>query len=235
MRGVQGMISVALLAITLAVFLRVSMADTRLPLQCKNIARDVILNSCKGPRMKRSAENGNLERLNENVPRLITPDATTPRDDKSHAKPEKRQYVVEARMHPARHGHLYPQEDYMSDTFHQSQVTIPGLLSKEDTYERIEDFTYRPGFQGWLPRSMFVPIPYEPAGFLVKPVVVSDDILGFQLSSEELDELHEEIGDRMARNSKDQNKKIFQHVATKCCPNVKLCYDNPGLIPCMGY
>ncbi|XP_017798911.1 PREDICTED: uncharacterized protein LOC108579811 [Habropoda laboriosa] len=135
MRGVHGTISVALLATTLAVFLRVSMANPRLSLQCKNIARDVILNSCKGPRIKRSTENENLEKMNENLPKLTKP----------------------------------------------------------------------------------------------------DDLLGFHLSSEELDELHEEVGDRLARNSKDVNKKIFQHVATKCCPNAKLCYDNPSMIPCMGY
>lgn len=63
----------------------------------------------------------------------------------------------------------------------------------------------------------------------------SDDLLGFNLSPEELEELHDEIGDRMPRNSKNLNKKIFQQIAMKCCPNARLCYDNPRIIPCMGY
>ncbi|KOC68497.1 hypothetical protein WH47_10737 [Habropoda laboriosa] len=231
MRGVHGTISVALLATTLAVFLRVSMANPRLSLQCKNIARDVILNSCKGPRIKRSTENENLEKMNENLPKLTKPDVTVQRDDEPRAKPEKRQFFVDTGLHPIRYEH-----DFKSDVFHQSELSIPGLITKEDTYEKVIDVTYRPDrYLGWFPRSMIIPATYEPTGLLLKPVVDSDDLLGFHLSSEELDELHEEVGDRLARNSKDVNKKIFQHVATKCCPNAKLCYDNPSMIPCMGY
>lgn len=62
-----------------------------------------------------------------------------------------------------------------------------------------------------------------------------EDLLGFSLSSDELEELLDEIGYRMPRSSKDRSRQIFQSVAMKCCPNPKLCYDNPGIIPCMGY
>lgn len=62
-----------------------------------------------------------------------------------------------------------------------------------------------------------------------------EDLLGFSLSSDELEELLDEVGHRMPRSSKDLSRKIFQSVAMKCCPNPKLCYDNPGIIPCMGY
>lgn len=62
-----------------------------------------------------------------------------------------------------------------------------------------------------------------------------DDLLGFSLSAEELEELHDEVGDRMPRNSMDLNKKIFQLIAAKCCPNENFCYENPDLIPCMGF
>lgn len=53
MRGMR----VALFVAILATIVEISRAEsTRQSLQCKNIARDVIINSCKGPRMKRSPE-----------------------------------------------------------------------------------------------------------------------------------------------------------------------------------
>ena len=56
-------------AATLLAIVDISIAEsTRQSLQCKNIARDVIINSCKGPRMKRSP---NLARLSQEAPTAI--------------------------------------------------------------------------------------------------------------------------------------------------------------------
>ncbi|XP_050596452.1 uncharacterized protein LOC126925177 [Bombus affinis] len=133
-------IRVALFTTMLLAIIEISIADTisRQSLQCKNIARDAIMNSCKGERIKRSMDNVQL------LLRYL-------RDEN-----------VEVSRHP-------------------------------------------------------------------------ENLLGFGLSSDELEELLDEVGYRMPRSSKDLSRKIFQSVAMKCCPNPKLCYDNPGIIPCMGY
>ncbi|XP_043587667.1 uncharacterized protein LOC122569982 [Bombus pyrosoma] len=133
-------IRVALVTTMLLAIVEISIADTisRQSLECKNIARDAIMNSCKGERIKRST--GNVQLLLR----------------------------------------------YLND-------------------ENAED-SRRP-----------------------------EDFLGFSLNSDELEELLDEVGYRMPRSSKDLSRKIFQSVAMKCCPNPKLCYDNPGIIPCMGY
>ncbi|XP_033352441.1 uncharacterized protein LOC117234958 [Bombus vosnesenskii] len=133
-------IRVALFTTMLLAIVEISIANTisRQSLQCKNVARDAIMNSCKGERIKRSM--GNVQLL----------------------------------LHYLRN-------------------------------ENVE-VSRRP-----------------------------EDLLGFSLSSDELEELLDEIGYRMPRSSKDRSRQIFQSVAMKCCPNPKLCYDNPGIIPCMGY
>lgn len=55
-------IRVALFTTMLLAIVEISIADTlsRLSLQCKNVARDAIMNSCKGERIKRSMENVQL-------------------------------------------------------------------------------------------------------------------------------------------------------------------------------
>ncbi|XP_071871980.1 uncharacterized protein [Bombus fervidus] len=133
-------IRVALFTTMLLTMVEISIADTisQLSLQCKNVARDAIMNSCKGERIKRSSEN--------------------------------------------------------------VQLLLRYLRNEDD------DVSQSP-----------------------------ENLLGFSLSSDELQELLNEIGYRMPRNSESLSRKIFQSVAMKCCPNPKLCYDNPGIIPCMGY
>ncbi|XP_076177199.1 uncharacterized protein LOC143151711 [Ptiloglossa arizonensis] len=67
MHRVQQTIRVALFAATLNAVLDVSFGDSRLPLMCKNIARDVIINSCKGPRIKRGVHISNQETLGKEL------------------------------------------------------------------------------------------------------------------------------------------------------------------------
>lgn len=70
MHRVQRAIRAAFLAATLIAFVRVSVADSRLSLQCKNIARDVIINSCKGPRIKRATPRLDLEMMDDEISKL---------------------------------------------------------------------------------------------------------------------------------------------------------------------
>ncbi|XP_006615297.1 uncharacterized protein LOC122718533 [Apis laboriosa] len=226
MRGMR----VALFVAILATIVEISRAEsTRQSLQCKNIARDVIINSCKGPRMKRSPEKFDTSNADQIVKATISDVMEENPVGMEIFEPEG-SYYVQARM-PLHHGSygygLMPSrfggigQNYQSTNFHQSELITPGLEFMDTQYT---------GMSGGMYGSS---LPMRPK-YLIRSVK-SDDLLGFNLSPEELEELHNEIGDRMPRNSKNLNKRIFQQIAMKCCPNARLCYDNPRIIPCMGY
>ncbi|KOX71095.1 hypothetical protein WN51_04630 [Melipona quadrifasciata] len=215
-------VRVALFAMTatLLAIVDISIAEsTRQSLQCKNIARDVIINSCKGPRMKRSPESPNLARLNQEAPIAIKTEAVEARND--NKQQSKRNFI-----NPGIYG-IPPIPmfggDYASNKYHQTDLSLPGLGFMDTGYSNTMEESYVP----------HIPFGYQP-GYMIRSIS-PNDLLGFGLSADELEELYHEIGDRMPRNSKNLNKKIFQHVAMKCCPNAQLCYDNPRIIPCMGY
>ncbi|KAK9305765.1 hypothetical protein QLX08_003289 [Tetragonisca angustula] len=204
------------LFVTLLAIVDTSIAQsTRQSLQCKNIARDVIINSCKGPRMKRSPESPNLARLNQEAVKTEAVEARN--DDEPRSK---RNFLG-----PGVYGMPpmpMPGGNYASNNYHQTDLSLPGLGFMDTGYANTMEESYVPP----------IPFGYQP-GYMIRSVN-PNDLLGFGLSADELDELYHEIGDRMPRNSKNLNKKIFQHVAMKCCPNAQLCYDNPRIIPCMG-
>lgn len=217
----------AFLAATIIALVRVSAADSRLSLQCKNIARDVIINSCKGPRIKRAAPRVDLLAEDKKFGHTEAPDMAP-------VVQQKRQYFPESSgiglprpgLFPGLPNIGLPGANVAQNTFQKTEVDIPGVGYVEDEDSVVMEESFVPEF----------PNPYRPAGYF--PAIRSiktDELLGFDLSSDELEELYDEVGDRLPRNSKDFKKKIFQTVATKCCPNPKLCYDNPSLIPCMGY
>ncbi|XP_043516108.1 uncharacterized protein LOC122531894 [Frieseomelitta varia] len=216
-------VRVALFAatVTLLAIVDTSIAQsTRQSLQCKNIARDVIINSCKGPRMKRSPESPSLARLNQEAPIAVKTEAAEARDDD-----EPRLTQSKRNFFPPLYG-MPPIPmfggNYASNNYHQTDLSLPGLGFMDTGYANTMEESY-------LPPN---PFGYQP-GYMIRSVN-PNDLLGFSLSADELEELYHEIGDRMPRNSKNLNKKIFQHVAMKCCPNAQLCYDNPRIIPCMG-
>ncbi|XP_012141490.1 uncharacterized protein LOC105662571 [Megachile rotundata] len=228
MQRVQRAVRAAFLAATLIAFVRVSAADSRLSLQCKNIARDVIINSCKGPRIKRAAPRLDLEVEDKKFGITEAPDMAAGVQQKRQYFPMREPIPSGIRVPPPGlfPGIGLPSANVEQNSFHKTELNIPGLGYVEDEGSVAMEESYVPEF----------PNPYRPAGYFpairsIKP----DELLGFDLSSDELEELYEEVGDRLPRNSKDFKKKIFQTVATKCCPNPKLCYDNPSLIPCMGY
>lgn len=57
--------------------------------------------------------------------------------------------------------------------------------------------------------------------------------LGFDLNSEELDELYDNIYERLPRASKDEAWKIFLETASKCCQNINKCLKEAVHIPCL--
>ncbi|CAD1468559.1 unnamed protein product [Heterotrigona itama] len=211
-------VRVALFA-TLFAIVDFSIAEsTRQSLQCKNIARDVIINSCKGPRMKRSPESLDLARLNQQAP---TEAVEARNDGEPRATQSKRNF------YPGLYG-MPPMPpmlggNYASSNYHQTDLSLPGLGFMDTGYANTMEESYRPP----------IPSGYQP-GYMIRSVNPNDHP-GIGLSADELDELYQEIGDSMPRNSRNLNKKIFQHVAMKCCPNAQLCYDDPRIIPCMGY
>ncbi|KAF3425052.1 hypothetical protein E2986_02721 [Frieseomelitta varia] len=241
-------VRVALFAatVTLLAIVDTSIAQsTRQSLQCKNIARDVIINSCKGPRMKRSPESPSLARLNQEAPIAVKTgrcfrlalrgqDSLTDvklqilwRAEAAEARDDDEPRLTQSKRNffPPLYG-MPPIPmfggNYASNNYHQTDLSLPGLGFMDTGYANTMEESY-------LPPN---PFGYQP-GYMIRSVN-PNDLLGFSLSADELEELYHEIGDRMPRNSKNLNKKIFQHVAMKCCPNAQLCYDNPRIIPCMG-
>ncbi|XP_076761741.1 uncharacterized protein LOC143429828 [Xylocopa sonorina] len=218
-----GRVAALLAAITLLAVVQVSRADAR---SCKNIVRNVIINSCKGPRSRRSVENVGIE-VGQLVPRVR-------RDDPIDASVSQQKRQLHPRpgtnfkwplFGPRPYGYQPPQQDYTSDTSHDTELSLPGV-NFEDRYESKVEDTFGP------------PMPYGPVGYALRSAN-PDDFLGFSLTSEELEELHDEVGDRISRNPKESpgkiNREIFQQIAKKCCANAKLCENNPSLFPCMGY
>ncbi|XP_076681541.1 uncharacterized protein LOC143375862 isoform X2 [Andrena cerasifolii] len=226
MHRVQQTIRVALYAAALAAFVDVSLGDPRLPLTCKNIARDVIMNSCKGSRIKRAPVALDQVKLDEEMKMGES-------DHKEHVAPQKRQWGFQNA----------PFGEYNSETlssYHDTELQLPGVEFSDDRGTEFSENQFLSGGPGDYFAGTFGlgDVYFRAAGEGSKPVARSADsrdLLGYHLSPEELEELYQEIGERMPRNSKDLNKKIFLNVAAKCCPNVKLCYDNPSLIPCIMY
>ncbi|XP_076624156.1 uncharacterized protein LOC143343290 [Colletes latitarsis] len=217
MHRAQQTIRVALFVATL-VAVAVAYDEGRQSLRCKNIARNVILNSCKGPRIKRT-----LEDLDQGT---LAGQLKIDTSDTVNVPPtiqQKRQWGLPQRLPGGYSGS-------MAGSHHITELETPLLNFFDDRQTDMVNQQFRP--DGYLP------MPYQPMGPMMYPGFRhsdSDELLGYDLSAVELEELHREIGERMPRNSKAQNTKIFLKVAKMCCPDVKLCYDNPSLVPCMGF
>lgn len=205
--------------------------DSRLPLSCKNIARDVIMNSCKGPRARRSIHKLDLEDL-EKQSKI---DASEVPTEEIHVSQQKRQWGAGGFSGFSGYGGYPGFGQYpgmggvdVANNYHNTDIETPFFDIQDNRGSQVFQEQYGGGY---------MPMPFGPAGMfpMRRSADISEKFLGYELSPEELEELHEEIGERLARNSKDVNKKIFMNVAEKCCPNAKLCYENPSLIPCMGY
>ncbi|XP_076294165.1 uncharacterized protein LOC143215704 [Lasioglossum baleicum] len=199
--------------------------DSRLPLSCKNIARDVIMNSCKGPRARRSIHKLDLQDL-EKQSKI---DASEVPTEEIHVSQQKRQWGGGFGFGPYSGFGQYPGMGVdVANNYHNTDIETPFFDIQDNRGSQMFQEQYGGGY---------MPMPYGPPGMypMRRSADISDKLLGYELSPEELEELHEDIGERLARNSKDMNKKIFMNVAAKCCPNAKLCYENPSLIPCMGY
>ncbi|KAK1127625.1 hypothetical protein K0M31_004154, partial [Melipona bicolor] len=163
--------------------------------------------------MKRSPESPNLAR--------IEPGGAN--SDQDRSRPSKQEPTTSSKVNvisinPGIYG-IPPMPmyggDYASNNYHQTDLSLPGLGFMDTGYANMMEESYVP----------HLPFGYQP-GYMIRSIN-PNDLLGFGLSADELEELYHEIGDRMPRNSKNLNKKIFQHVAMKCCPNAQLCYDNP--------
>ncbi|XP_076681543.1 uncharacterized protein LOC143375862 isoform X4 [Andrena cerasifolii] len=119
MHRVQQTIRVALYAAALAAFVDVSLGDPRLPLTCKNIARDVIMNSCKGSRIKRAPVALDQVKLDEEMK------MDSSADHKEHVAPQKRQWGFQNA----------PFGEYNSETlssYHDTELQLPGVEFSDD-------------------------------------------------------------------------------------------------------
>ncbi|XP_043251090.1 uncharacterized protein LOC122396602 [Colletes gigas] len=217
MHRAQQTIRVALFVAAL-VAVAVANDERRQSLNCKNIARNVILNSCKGRRIKRTTEDLDQDILadqmkidavdTDNVPPMIQ---------------RKRQWGLPPRLPGGYSGS-------MAGSHHITELATPLLNFYDDRQTDTVNQQFGP--------EAYLPMPYQPMGSMMNPEFRHsdpDELLGYDLSAVELEELHREMGERMPRNSKALNTQIFLKVAKMCCPDEKVCYNNPDVIPCMGF
>ncbi|XP_026667528.1 uncharacterized protein LOC113464050 [Ceratina calcarata] len=145
--------AVLVVAAVLAV-VEVSAIDRR-PKNCKDVVRNVIMDSCKGPREKRSPQRNNLENLNQQMSQAIQMEMAS-----DEVNQQKRQG-----MFPP-YGYGFPAESFMSERFQETDVNLPGIGNFENRFTNVEE-SYRPNMPFRPP--MF----YRSARYATKSVVSS--------------------------------------------------------------
>ncbi|XP_015429280.1 PREDICTED: uncharacterized protein LOC107186003 isoform X2 [Dufourea novaeangliae] len=155
----QQMIRVVFFATMLATVLDAIDMDSRLPLTCKNIARDVIINSCKGSRIKRSTQKPDLEDIEEDT-KIDAPEVP---EDEPRATLQKRQWGM---MPGMTSGFGMPEYGMsgigtemgseMDSNSHTTELKLPGVDFHDNRESEMVNEQY--GSSG------FMPMPYQPMG-----------------------------------------------------------------------
>ncbi|XP_014469390.1 PREDICTED: uncharacterized protein LOC106741670 [Dinoponera quadriceps] len=199
-----------LILATMVITCKISWAST----QCKAVVMDVHMKKCRfGSRIKRDVERLDLLKHDEKFQWKGLDYFSSDVSMSPHGVPRKRQ--VSRRI---------------------GDITLPivvdvinGAFSETGYYDRTSSSAGRSS--GW---SDYGPtISSRP---LVTPffsTAVSDD-LGLDLNSEELDELYDNIYERLPRTSKEEAWKVFLETASECCQNVDRCLKEAVHVPCLA-
>nr|XP_033329543.1 uncharacterized protein LOC117222135 [Megalopta genalis] len=245
MHRVQQIIRVALFVVallgSLAAAVPGEVQESRQAFKCMKMARNVMINNCKGEpvmsKVKRSVRKLDLAGMEKE----LKIDASDFSLEEPHVSQQKRQWG----MGPYSGTGLYPgMGPYPGMRPMPGMVEIPGMgVEAANNYQNTDietplfDFQSNKGFQAFQEQvgpGAILPMPYGPMGMYPMPraAVIPDKFLGYELSPEELEEIHAEISERMPRESKYLTEKIVDFIA-KCCSNVTQCMDNPSVVPCM--
>ncbi|XP_024871610.1 uncharacterized protein LOC112454446 [Temnothorax curvispinosus] len=212
---------IALILAILTVTCEISWASK----QCKSVVMDVQVKKCRlgAERAKRGLERFDMQKYDEKyeAKRQEGPDYSKMKDSATHGVPQKRQLSA---------GQI-------------SGITLPIVAEAINGAARARVYATsgteysdpRPSLLGstlgW-PREHYFAPPY-PLGRGVVPVRAPALNDGLDLNDEELDELYNDIYERLPRAPKDEAWKVFLETASKCCQNVDRCLKETMYVPCL--
>ncbi|XP_018307615.1 uncharacterized protein [Mycetomoellerius zeteki] len=194
--------------------------------QCKSVVMDVHVKRCRLgiERAKRGLEKFDLQKYTEKyeAKRQEESDYSKPKNSASHGVPQKRQLtseqvsgiilpIVAEAINGASKARAYAS----GRGYHDSNLSLTGSILNRSGYH------------------LRVPYPFD-RGFVSFHTPAYNNDLDLNLNAEELDELYNDIYERLPRASKDEAWKIFLETASKCCQNVDKCLKETTHLPCLG-
>ncbi|EZA50634.1 hypothetical protein X777_10985 [Ooceraea biroi] len=191
-------------------------------MQCKMVVMDVHMRRCRlgAGRTKRATERFDFQKYDEKSKRQEGPDYSTESHDFS--APQKRQLT------PGRIGDIIL--PIAVETANRARTyTTSGTGYYDPGPSLIERIYGRPGY---YPSSSYPP-GKSITPFRAPTLRIFEDF-GLDLNNEELEELYNDIYERLPRAPKEEAWKAFLETASKCCQNIDRCKKETTHIPCLA-
>ncbi|KYM93904.1 hypothetical protein ALC62_15477 [Cyphomyrmex costatus] len=194
--------------------------------QCKTVVMDVHVKRCRlgTERAKRGLEKFDLQKYTEKyeAKRQEEADYSKLKNSGSHGVPQKRQLtpeqvssialpIVAEAINGASKAHRAYTE--FGTEYDDSNLSLTGSTL------------------GWPGYYLKAPYPFGGGSVPFRTPAYNNDL---NLNAEELDELYNDIYERLPRASKDEAWKIFLEIASKCCQNADKCLKEMTHVPCLG-
>ncbi|EGI57347.1 PREDICTED: uncharacterized protein LOC105154129 [Acromyrmex echinatior] len=195
--------------------------------QCKTVVMDVHVKRCRlgTERAKRGLEKFDLQKYTDKyeAKRQEESDYSKPKNSALHSVPQKRQLTLEQV-----NGIVLPIVTKAINDASQARAYASGIGSHDSSLSLTRgSILTRPEYHLWAP------YPFGGSFVSFRTPAYNDD-LDLYLNAEELDELYNDIYERLPRASKDEAWKIFLETASKCCQNVDKCLKETTYVPCFG-
>ncbi|XP_012542590.1 uncharacterized protein LOC105840252 [Monomorium pharaonis] len=192
--------------------------------QCKTIVMDIHMKRCRlgAERTKRGLEKFDLQKYDEKygTKRQEESDYSKMKVE-SHTVPQKRQLSpiqVSSIALPIVTGAINGAAKARSYSISGTEFDLsPGLMNPALVW---------PGY--------YLRSPYSFGGTFSPFSAPANDDLDLYLNNEELDELYNDIYERLPRAPKEEAWKVFLETASKCCQNVDKCLKETMYVPCLG-
>ncbi|XP_018050344.1 PREDICTED: uncharacterized protein LOC108688552 [Atta colombica] len=194
--------------------------------QCKTVVMDVHVKRCRlgTERAKRGLEKFDLQKYDTDkyeAKRQEESDYSKSKNLASHGVPQKRHLTLEQVSSIA-----LPIVTKAINGASQARAYASGIGSHDSSLSLTRG-PIRPRYHLWAP------YPFGGSFVSFRTPAYNDD-LDLNLNAEELDELYNNIYERLPRASKDEAWKIFLETASKCCQNVDKCLKETTHVPCLG-
>ncbi|KYN15450.1 PREDICTED: uncharacterized protein LOC108764982 [Trachymyrmex cornetzi] len=195
--------------------------------RCKTVVMDVHVKRCRlgTERAKRGLEKFDLQKYTDKyeTKRQEESDYSKSKNSTSHGVPQKRQLTLEQV-----NGIALPIVAKVINDASKARTYASGIEYQDSSLSlTTRSILNRLGYPLWAP------YPFG-GGFVPFRTLAYNDDLDLNLNAEELDELYNDIYERLPRASKDEAWKIFLETASKCCQNVDKCLKETTHVPCLG-